>query len=231
VCIGVTIVLPIAGVVLFVLWIVAIVVVTRSWRAARKSDLSGPHIDFAATIVNALAEDVDPQSGLYVRLDIRGPMDDAKKVQVSPEYKRGPYFRIVDTFFSDPWFTGSASLVDDSKVYWHVVDRTRSSRKTKRNPRGKIKTKVKNKKTTFLQTGLQLPRKNYAVNQQGESESSDGAGGGTKVKVKPGQSKSSIKLTRTAKTTDANRLPDPRELLALMADAYGRGTPARRKAL
>ena len=231
VAITVTVFVPIVGVVLLVLWLVAFVVLWRSWRSARKADLPGPQLNFAAAIVAVLAEDVAPESGLYLKLDLRGAMHDSKKTHVSNEYMRGAYHKIVDTFYVDPWFTGSATLVDDAKLFWHVVDRTRSSRKTKRTASNKIKTKTKNKRTTFLQTGLQLPRKNYAVNQQGESETPDGAGGATKVKVKPGETRSNIKLTRTSKTTDPKRLPDPQELIALIADAYGRGAPARRKKL
>jgi hypothetical protein len=223
------IVSPIAGVVLLVILIAAFVFLFSSWRSARKLDLPGEHLRFAAAIVAVLAEDVAPESGLYLHLDLRGATDESKRTGVTPQYKRPPYHKVVDTFYSDPWFTGSAALVDDAKLYWHVVDRTRSTKKTKRNPRGKIKTKTKVKKTIFLQVGLQLPAKNYAVHQQGESASGDGAGGGTKVKVKPAQSRANIKLTRTIKTGAPKALPVPQDLLALIGDAYSRGNPARRK--
>jgi hypothetical protein len=229
VVVGAVFVSPIAAVVLAVLVVVGVVFLTGAWRSARKLDLPGEQLRFAATIVNVLAEDVAPTSGLYVKLDLRGATDKSKKTQVTPEYRRGAYHKVVDTFYVDPWFTGSAALVDDASLYWHVVDRTRSSKRTKRNPRGKIKTKTKVKKTTFLQVGLQLPAKNYAVHQQGEAVTPDGAGGATKVKVKPAESRASIKLTRTMKSAGGKGLADPQELIALMADAYGRGDPARRK--
>jgi len=219
---------PIDGAVLALILLVAVIVLARAWRSARKLDLPGEQLRFAATIVNVLAEDVASE-GLYVRLDLRGATDKSKKTQVTPEYRRGVYHKCVDTFYVDPWFSGSAVLVDEADLYWHVVDRTRSSKRTKRNPRGKIKTKTKVKKTTFLQVGLQLPRKNYAVHQQGEAVTPDGAGGATKVKVKPADSRATIKLTRTMKSAGAKGLADPQELIALMADAYGRGDPARRK--
>jgi hypothetical protein len=233
VVVAVSIVLsPIDGAVLAVILVVAVVVLTRAWRSARKLDLPGEQLRFAATIVNVLAEDVAPTTtGLYVRLDLRGATHDSKKTQVTPQYRRGPYHKCVDTFYVDPWFSGSATLVDEANLYWHVVDRTRSSKRTKRNPRGKIKTKTKVKKTTFLQVGLQLPAKNYAVHQQGEAVTPDGAGGATKVKVKPAESRANIKLTRTMKSAGGKGLADPQELVALMADAYGRGDPARRKRL
>jgi hypothetical protein len=230
VVVAVSIVLsPIDGAVLAVILVVAVVVLTRAWRSARKLDLPGEQLRFAATIVTVLAEDVAPATGLYLKLDLRGATDDSKKTEVTPQYRRGVYHKVVDTFYVDPWFTGSAALVDDANLYWHVVDRTRSSKRTKRNPRGKIKTKTKVKKTTFLQVGLQLPAKNYAVHQQGEAVTPDGAGGATKVKVKPAESRANIKLTRTMKSAGAKGLADPQELIALIADAYGRGDPARRK--
>ena len=229
--VGAVFVSPVAAIVPAVIVVVAVSFLSAAWRGARKLDLPGEQLGFAATIVNVLAEDIAPTTGLYVRLDLRGATDDSKKTQVTPQYRRGAYHKCVDTFYVDPWFSGSATFVDDANLYWHVVDRTRSSKRTKRNPRGKIKTKTKVKKTTFLQVGLQLPAKNYAVHQQGEAVTPDGAGGATKVKVKPAETRANIKLTRTMKSAGGKGLADSQELIALMADAYGRGDPARRKKL
>ena len=226
--IALAIVQPVAGVAFAVVALVAVVVLARAWSSMRKTDLPGDNLRFAALLANVLQEDIAPGSGLWLRLDLRGPTHESKKVHVSPEYRHGVYHKVVDTFYDDPWFGGGASLADGSRLTWSVLDRTRSSRRTKRNPRGKVKTKTKLKKTTHFQVTLGLPAKNYAV-PQGANQ--PGGGAATKVKVKPADSRTNIKVTSVARTTDVKAVPDPQALIALIADAYRRGRPSRRKKL
>jgi hypothetical protein len=224
--VGLVFVAPAAGIAFGVLALVAVIVLARAWSSMRRTDLPGDNMRFAATMVNVLQEDIAPQAGLWLRIDVRGPTDDAKKSHVSPQYKRGVYHKVVDTFYDDPWFGGGADLADDARLTWTIHDRTRSSKRTKRNPRGKIKTKTKLKKTTYFQVALALPAKNYAVAGVGEAR-----GGDTKVKVKPAESRTNVRVTSVAKTTDVKAAPDPQQLIALIAEAYRRAQPSRRKKL
>ena len=57
--------------------------------------------------------------------------------------------------------TAARQFADGTDVEFAVIDHVRSSRKTKRTPRGKIKTKTKAKKKTELAVTLSFPKRNY----------------------------------------------------------------------
>ena len=116
---------------------------------------------FALPLIPILREDQDPEQPLDLFVDLTGATMYWKQVGETPQYKKPPYHKIVDTFFEDPWLQGHAHFVDGAHLNFVITDHVRSSKKTKRNPRGKIKTKVKSKKKTEVSVTLSVPKRNY----------------------------------------------------------------------
>jgi hypothetical protein len=152
-----------------------------------------------------------------------------KETGKSQPYSRGRYYRIVDTYYMDPWCAGGAAFVDGTQVQWIATDYVRSQRKTKRNPRGKIKTKTKRKKKTNIDVTVTFPDKLY--------DKAEGTSGPDrqlrkeKIKDEGPDSKTVVRLRRTIKSpTDTTPL-DPRHLIDMIAASYERVKPIRRKKL
>jgi hypothetical protein len=178
---------------------------------------------FALPLLPILREDQDPEQPLDLWIDLTGATAPAKRIAETPEYAKPPYHKVVDSFFEDPWFQGHARFVDGAQLNFVVTDHVRSSRKTKRNPRGKIKTKVKTKKKTEVAVTLSVPNRNYVPVAAGR--------GVPKEKVKPGESRTTVKLSGTIAAARADALPGIELLLELVSAAYERVEPARRKKL
>ena len=195
-------------------------------RFAKKHDVPNGLRQFALPLLAILREDQDPEKPLDLFLDLTGATMYWKQVNRTPEYKKPPYHKVVDSFFSDPWFQGNAHFADGAHVNFVVTDQVKSTKKTKRNPRGKIKTKVKNKKKTEVAVTLSVPSKNYM-----RSDPTAPQRGVPKEKVKPGESRVTVKTSGTIEARNADALPGIELLLELISAAYERVEPARRKKL
>jgi hypothetical protein len=195
-------------------------------RFAKRNNVPHGFRTFALPLIPILREDQDPERPLDLYIDLTGSMAPHKQVGATPQYKKPPYHKVVDTFYADPWFQGHAHFVDGANLSWVITDHVRSSRKTKRNPRGKIKTKVKNKKKTEVTVTLSVPKRNYEKAPAGAT-----ARAVPKEKIKPGDSRLTIKLSGTIQARSADSMPGIELLLELVSAAYERVDPARRKKL
>jgi len=220
---------PIAGAAIAAVVIVTLVALYPSYRFTKKLDVNRTPLEFIAGVAPILREDTGDDGALHLRLDMRGPIMSEKETGKSQPYSRGRYYRIIDTYYMDPWCAGGAAFVDGTKVQWIATDYVRSQRKTKRNPRGKIKTKTKRKKRTNVDVTVTFPDKLY--------DKAEGTSGPDrqlrkdKIKDEGPASKTVVRLRRTIKSpTDTTPL-DPRHLIDLIAASYERVKPVRRKKL
>jgi len=195
-------------------------------RFAKRNNVHDGFRTFALPLIPILREDQDPEQPLDLFVDLTGATMYWKQVGETPQYKKPPYHKIVDSFFEDPWLQGHAHFVDGAHLNFVITDHVRSSKKTKRNPRGKIKTKVKNKKKTEVAVTLSVPNRNYA-----RAEPTAPRRGVPKEKLKPGDSRTIIKTSGTVQAQHADALPGIELLLELISAAYERVEPARRKKL
>jgi hypothetical protein len=193
-------------------------------RFARKHGLPDAFTQFTTLMLPALREDHDPNAPLELNLDFSGFDSGNKLVSTSDPYKQGAYYKIIDSFYDDPWLTAHAQFADGSDVRLTVTDNVRSSKKTKRNPRGKIKTKTKYKVKTKLDAAVVFTGSNYRA---GATEQSAPAGG--KQKVKPGEKRTAVELSQVLGPDEGQ--PPVEALMALLGQAYGRVEPTRRKKL
>lgn len=194
-------------------------------RFAKKHDLPFGLRLFTVPLLPILREDHAPDAPLELTLDFTGPEQKDKQTRVTDPYRKGAYHKVIDSFYDDPWISGHATFVDGTEVRFTVIDHVRSSRKTKRTPRGKIKTKTKQKKKTELAVTLSFPKRNYA-----EGEAKQGAGL-KKQSVTTGEDRTVVQLSRVVEPARMDGIPEPELLLALIGEAYERVNPSRRKKL
>jgi len=207
--------------------IIAILAMVPTYRFTKKLDVNRVPLDFMNGVAPILREDCGDDGALNLRLDMRGPIMKEKQTGQSQPYRRGAYYKIVDTYYMDPWCAGGASFVDGTQVQWIATDYVRSMRKTKRNARGKIKTKVKRKKKTNLDVYVTFRGKNYGQAPQGTGPDRQLR----KDKIESDDGKTEVHVRRTVKSPSAETPLDPRHLIDLIAAAYERVQPTRRKKL
>jgi hypothetical protein len=195
-------------------------------RFARKHDVPNGLREFTLPLLPVLREDHDPNKPLELHLDLTGYEQDSKKVSTGEPYKKGTYRKIVDTLYDDPWIEGYAKFVDGADIRFAVIDHVRSSSKTKRSSSGKIKTKRKSKKKIEFTVTCSFPARNYAAASQPAPR-----GGVKKESVKTDEERTVVRLNRVVEATSFYSTPQPELLLELLANAYSRIDPARRKKL
>ena len=201
-----------AMLVLAALCVAAFVVSIFRYVRLRSQDLSDNLTTTAAPFLALLREDMDKDGRLQVDVDLR-PWEIKEKLKKEGEpYKRGSYTKIVDRLYVDPWFSGSASLADGTKVRWKVIDHLLQKKGTKRNARGKYKFKTKVKRKTVAIVTLSFPTKAYAVDAAKD--------------VEAGEKRATMTLARKKKGAgeEAQALD---LLVGLIADGYRRVHVAR----
>jgi hypothetical protein len=133
------------------------------WTWLRGIDVSDNLRKFVLPVLAVFREDIDPKTPVHLRLDLTKPTIKPKKTGESAPFKHGAYHKIIDTTYVDPWMDAEAVLVDGTKLRWSVTDRIRERKKTKRNARGKYKTKTKYRKVTDVEVQLALRTKAYSL--------------------------------------------------------------------
>jgi hypothetical protein len=196
-------------------------------RFARKHDLPFGLRLFTVPLLPILREDQAPGEPLEMTLDFTGPEQKPKQKRVTDPYRKGAYHKVIDTFYDDPWIEVHATFADGTDVVFTVIDHVRSSRKTKRTPRGKIKTKTKAKKKTELAVTLTFTKRNYDA---GEVEKAPTTGL-KRDRVEAGKQETVVQLSRVVEPARMDGIPEPELLLELIGEAYERVNPTRRKKL
>jgi hypothetical protein len=170
-----------------------------TWRKLRRLDLSDNLRHLALPLLRVLEEESRPDSPLTLKLDLRRP-DIAEKLEDRRRFDGGAGRKIVESLYRDPWMSGRATLADGTTLAFQVVDEVRERRQTRRNARGKTKTKTKLRFWSTYRVAVALPDKHYTA------PTPDAA----------------TKLSRTVKGDRAPR--DPFPLLDLVAEVYRRST-------
>lgn len=183
------------------------------WSWTRGIDVSNNFRQFALPVLAVLRDDFDPAQPVHVRLDLTAPTAPAKKRGESAPYKKGSYYKIVDTTYVDKWMTVDGVLVDGTKLSWRVSDTIRERSKTKRNARGKIKTKTKYKKKSEIEVSVGLKKKTYELRKSVGPMTDD-------------EKRRTVHLSREVVTASLDPI-DPRALLDLVATVFRNTRPAK----
>ena len=152
------------------LCVAAAVVAIVFYRRLRGQDLSDNLTLTAAPFITLLNEDIRPGDPVHVDIDLRPWAIAEKKKKESEPYKKGAYYKVIDRLYVDPWFSGSAALADGTKLKWRVVVHMLEKTGSKKNPRGKIKSKTKVKRKTITVVTLSFPTKEYEVQDGADVE-------------------------------------------------------------
>ncbi|HEX9983754.1 MAG TPA: hypothetical protein VGF69_10860 [Thermoanaerobaculia bacterium] len=195
----------------------AIVVATlllRRYLWLDKIDLSNNLRGVVLPILHLFREDVAPDQPIQLDLDLRSPTDKTKQMSKSEPYAAGAYYKVIDTFYADPWMTGEALLTDGTRLRWSVTDSIRERKKTKRNARGKHKTKTRYSKKTSIDVEVAMKSKQYELGAVEE---------GTVVE---GERRNTVRVKRRVKMASLDPI-HPREIVDLVANVYRGAQPVK----
>lgn len=181
------------------------------WIWLRSIDVSNNLRQFVVPVLALFREDIDPKTPVHLRLDLSQPTASPKKTSEGAPYKRGAYHKIVDTLYVDPWMSAEAVLVDGTRLRWSVTDRIRERKKTKRNARGKYKSKTKYRKVSDLEVQLAMRTKTYTV--ANAAITNDGK-------------RSKLAVQRSVRTNSLDPV-DPRALIDAITGVYRSLKPAK----
>jgi hypothetical protein len=193
--------------------IAGIVLLAQRLAFNKRIDVSDNLGGFAVPMLMLLREDFDPETPVNLRLDLRSPTAKEKCLGKGEPYKRGAYYKIIDTTYKDEWLSGEAKLADGSRLRWSVTDLIRESRKSKKMG-GKYKTKTKTKKKSTIDVELTLRKKTWDVTA------------GPDDKVKESEKATTIKASRKFAASSSGPIPlDP--LLETITAIYAAARPAK----
>ena len=196
------------------LFVAGAIVTCWMWMWLRGIDVSNNLRQFVIPVLALFREDIDPKTPVRLRLDLGKPIHATKKIDESKPYKHGVYYKVIDSTYVDPWMSAEAMLVDGTKLRWSVTDRIRERRKTKKNARGKIKSKTKYRKVSELEVQLAMKTKTYAL---------------ADAEVTGDGKRSKVEVQRSVRTDSLDPIA-PRALIDAIASVYREARPAQKEA-
>lgn len=130
--------------------------------------------DGVVPIMLILREDMNPNDKVKLRLDLRGFELAEKKTGESQTYNKGVYYNCVDFYYRDAWMDGQATLADGTQLVWHLYDLVKNTRRTKRNYRGKVKTKYKPKHRSYIAVQAGMKNEKYSLQDGAKEKGAEG---------------------------------------------------------
>ncbi len=140
-----------------------LVIVIRNFRKFKKRDLTNHLRLFLLPLLFVLKDKAGEKAKLSLKLDLRNPVktDPVRTFQQDNRRIR---------LFEPNYVLGKLKLLDEAILEFLLNDEIRSLRISKRNPRGKVKIKFKNKVSRHYFIKLSFPKKYYKTrNGAGES--------------------------------------------------------------
>jgi hypothetical protein len=208
--------------------VVAVIVLRVLRGRLRRQDVADGPLRLVAALLPILAEDAAPGTPVALDLDLTGHRTDAKSLGKSDPYRKGPYHKIVDTTYDDPFLRARARFADGAQVEISGRVQSRVSRKTKRNANNKIKTKTKTKTRATYEVDVRFPERNYAAATTAGSPSPKGT---DRERVRTAPGRTAVRERRTLKAVGPDVALDASHVVDLIAHAYDRVDPSRRKKL
>jgi hypothetical protein len=114
-------------------------------------------LEVIVPLIAEIGTDLGRKGTLTITADLRGHEAPGKSHPPRDLPVRPPVKSATDTWSIDPWLRLRADLRDGSVLEILVVDRVRTRRVTKRNPRGKTKIKRKTKQVQIIKVRRKLP--------------------------------------------------------------------------
>jgi hypothetical protein len=204
----------VAGLLVFYILVSAV-----AYFRLRGIDMPNKLRQFVVPAITILREDMEPSEPLSLKLDLRGG---TLKEKQTDEQSSGPgYPKVVESYFTDRWMSGSARLADASSVQWEIVDYIRQRKTTKRNPRGKIKSKTKYKIKTLIDVRVGFRQSDYTPLTPGRVAEQRG-----EITLQAGAKRNTFRVRRVVQSSDLNSALELKQFLDAIASAYKRVKPS-----
>lgn len=200
-------------IVLLILCVLGAIISGLIYFKLKKVDLPNRLRQFIVPVIAILREDIEPSALLNLRIDLRGPIGEK---EMNHQEDSSGYPKIKITNYADSWFSGGANLADSSSLQWQLIDYIRQRKVTKRNPRGKIKSKTKYKIQTLIEVKLGMRSKDYtpvAPDPSGE------------VSLKTGEKRNHLRIRHVEHSTELNSPLDFKVFLDAVTAAYKQVKP------
>ena len=182
------------------------------WWKLRSIDIP-PSLDaFILPWLTLLREDVEPESEVFLRLDLAGNMAKGKRLDAISGKRNESGWKLQ--FFQDPWISGKALLADGNRLQWDIVDLLRQGKRSKTNARGKTKWKTKYKLTRSFDVHLTVRGKEYQL------DSTSAPAGEFRTGIKTGLKGSVVRVRNQSVAHTATDTPELVELVQTVSQAY-----------
>jgi len=193
----------IVALVIPVLIILGIVFVV-SYFKYKKQDLRNEFREFLSPLLDKMKDDVKPEAEVNLDLLLNSVEDKQYFQNKSDKYKKGVYYKCIDHFYDRDFFTLVMPLSDGNRLTILGHEFLCKTVKTKRNPRGKIKTKTKYKKKVSFDVRLRVNHQKFGIKELPED-----MGGALKQKitVKTGARGKVLRMQFTTKL-EGDSVPD-----------------------
>lgn len=167
-----------------------------------------------------LREETKPDEKVKLRLDLRGFAKPEKLVKKNPTFASGVYHAVNESFYRDHWMDGETALADGTRLIWAIEDLVKNTQKSKRTPRGKYKSKTKNKTRCLLSMQIGMSKKRYALPEKLKQKNVEGV-----IRTKEADDYNWMSVNKLVRNVGEQALP-PQEFVNSIASAYIRAVPA-----
>ncbi len=131
----------------------------------RKKDLPDDFRKFVGPLVHELRNDLKKGSPVSIDMALSSVEDKKNKTGESDKYEKGVYYKCIDHFFERDFLNLMLRLYDGNKLVIKAREFLIKIVKTKKNPRGKIKTKTKYKRKVFFNIRLMVNGNRYLLKE------------------------------------------------------------------
>ncbi len=124
-----------------------------------KIDISNQLGSFVIPFIQLIKDDIKDTSVIDMNLKLHSINNG---VPTRKEKNRHKSYPKIDTeYFSNPWFELHTVLADKTRISLNIVDDSRRLTVTKKNPRGKIKVKIKYKTKRYINSRISFNNAHY----------------------------------------------------------------------
>ncbi len=184
-------------------------------KRLKSKDVGNELRDFVLPLIRLMRDDISERDPVRLEIDLSGLNKDKATQR---ERQRKHYPKTDTTYYTNPWFTLDARLVDKTRLNCAIIDQVRRKEVTKKNPRGKIKTKVKSKTKRIIRGELGFSAASYALDQAAGGE------GAIKQSVKQNEKRAALRVQSEDRFA-GDKLVEVGQVLDLIGTAMRRGTP------
>ena len=168
---------------------------------------------FIVPLVGILKEEMSPESKIYLNINAKERISQENLLKHIPS-QSSSYPQIDIKFYKSNWFNSQFQFLDESVMDLRITDVIRIKEKTKRNPRGKIKTKLKYKISYRIKLNISFSKNRYELVKPSKEFSED-------------ENKIFYKITKKVISTNIEEFLDINSVLGTIASAYKRLSPKK----